>query len=234
MSQKTAIIKREIKREIKSFARRSGRLSLSQKDALTTLWPFYGIDYARSEEGFKRLTKQQKPIKLEIGFGNGDSLIEMAKNDPKSLYVGIEVHTPGVGRILLNIHQQNIDNLIIMSHDAVEILRDMVPNECLTRVFLFFPDPWHKSRHHKRRIVNEKFRNLLAEKLLKDGVIHIATDWQNYADQMAKAFLKDNRFKNLGNELGISPKPDYRPKTKFEKRGLRLKHAISDLLLCKK
>lgn len=222
-----------IKREIRSFARRSGRLSVTQKDAIKTLWPFYGIDYTESQDAFIELAKQAKPIKIEIGFGNGDSLIEMAKNDPESLYVGIEVHTPGVGRILLNIHELGLTNLKIMSHDAIEILRDMVPDNVLTRVFLFFPDPWHKSRHHKRRIVNNKFRDFLSSKLIKDGVIHMATDWQNYADHMAEEFLSDSRFNNLGNQQGISPKPEYRPKTKFEKRGLRLEHAISDLLFKK-
>lgn len=222
-----------IKREIRSFARRSGRLSITQKDAIKTLWSLYGIDYETSENAFKQLAKQSKPIKLEIGFGNGDSLIEMAKNDPESLYVGIEVHTPGVGRILLNIHELGLDNLKIMSHDAVEILRDMVPNDFLTRIFLFFPDPWHKLRHHKRRIVNQKFRDLLAFKLISNGVIHMATDWQNYADHMAQEFLSDERFKTLGDKQGISPKPEYRPKTKFERRGLKLEHEISDLLFKK-
>jgi len=219
-----------VKREIRSFARRSGRLSITQKEAIKTLWGLYGIDYEVSEKAFKQLAEQKKTIKLEIGFGNGDSLIEMAKNDPESLYVGIEVHTPGVGRILLNIHELGLDNLKIMSHDAVEILRDMISNDFLTRVFLFFPDPWHKLRHHKRRIVNQKFRDLLALKLINDGVIHMATDWQNYADHMAQEFLADSRFKSLGDDKGISKKPAYRPLTKFEKRGLRLEHQISDLL----
>lgn len=223
-----------VKREIRSFARRSGRLSITQKEAIKTLWSLYGIDYQASTDAFITLASQPKPIKVEIGFGNGDSLIEMAKNDPESLYVGIEVHTPGVGRILLNIHELGLDNLKVMSHDAVEILRDMVPDHVLTRVFLFFPDPWHKLRHHKRRIVNQKFRDLLAIKLVAEGVIHMATDWQNYADHMAAEFLSDTRFQTLGNEQGISLKPDYRPLTKFEKRGLRLEHAISDLLFSKK
>ena len=222
-----------VKREIRSFARRSGRLSVTQKDAIKTLWPLYGIDYEPSESAFNDLSKQAKPIKVEIGFGNGDSLVEMAKNDPDSQYVGIEVHTPGVGRILLNIHELGLTNLKIMSHDAVEILRDMIPDNTLARVFLFFPDPWHKLRHHKRRIVNEKFRNFLSAKLLHEGVIHMATDWQNYAEHMAEELLGDHRFKNLGNNLGVSPKPEYRPKTKFERRGLRLEHSISDLLFQK-
>jgi len=133
----------------------------------------------------------------------------------------------------LNIHELGLDNLKIMSHDAVEILRDMMPDDFLTRVFLFFPDPWHKLRHHKRRIVNQKFRDLLAKKLISKGVIHMATDWQNYADHMAVEFLNDDRFKTLGNEHGISIKPSYRPKTKFERRGLKLAHKISDLLFKK-
>jgi len=226
MGEETPIIKREIR----SFARRSGRLSITQKEAIKTLWSLYGIDYQPSTDAFLALAEQSKPIKIEIGFGNGDSLIEMAKNDPESMYVGIEVHTPGVGRILLNIHELGLDNLKIMSHDAVEIFRDMVPDKFLTRTFLFFPDPWHKLRHHKRRIVNQKFRDLLALKLIRHGVIHMATDWQNYADHMAQEFLADSRFNSLGDDKGISKKPNYRPLTKFEKRGLRLDHQISDLL----
>lgn len=219
-----------IKREIKSFAKRSGRLSETQKQGIKDLWPKYGIDYQKSTEVFESLLSQAKPLKLEIGFGNGDSLIDMAQNDPESQYVGIEVHTPGVGRILLNIERLGLSNLKIMSHDAIEILRDMVPSQSLTRVFLFFPDPWHKSRHHKRRIVNQKFRDFLAEKLIHNGVIHMATDWQDYADHMAEEFLSDERFINLGDAKGVSEKPAYRPLTKFERRGLRLEHAISDLL----
>lgn len=222
-----------IKREIKSFARRSGRLSETQKEAINDLWSLYGIDYQKSQEAFLALKEVGLPIKLEIGFGNGDSLIEMAKNDPDSLYVGIEVHTPGVGRILLNIHELGLKNLKVMSHDAMEIVRDMIPNRCLSRVFLFFPDPWHKTRHHKRRIVNQKFRDFLAQKLNFGGVIHMATDWQNYADHMVAEFFSDTRFDNMGNGKGVSIKPDYRPLTKFERRGLRLDHAISDILFRK-
>ncbi len=218
------------RREIRSFARRSGRLSVTQKQAINELWALYGIDYEKSDAIFKQLALQNESIKLEIGFGNGDSLIEMAKNDPESQYIGIEVHTPGVGRILLNIHQLGLTNLKIMSHDAIEVFRDMVPDAILQRVFLFFPDPWHKQRHHKRRIVNQKFRDFLVAKLQLKGVIHMATDWQNYADHMADEFLTDARFENLGNTKGVSVKPNYRPDTKFEKRGLRLAHDISDLL----
>ena len=222
-----------IKREIKSFARRSGRLSDTQKDAIKNLWSLYGIDYEKSHDAFNELKQLNKPIKLEIGFGNGDSLIEMAKNDPDALYVGIEVHTPGVGRLLLNIQKLGLNNLKVMSHDAVEIVKDMIPNHFLSRVFLFFPDPWHKTRHHKRRIVNQKFRDFLSAKLIRGGVIHMATDWQNYADHMVEEFMADKRFDNMGNEQGVSHKPNYRPLTKFERRGLRLEHHISDLLFRK-
>ncbi|MBL7004913.1 MAG: tRNA (guanosine(46)-N7)-methyltransferase TrmB [Gammaproteobacteria bacterium] len=219
-----------IKREIRSFARRSGRLSTTQKTAIKELWGLYGIDYDSKSNAIAELTKADKPLKVEIGFGNGDSLIEMAKNDPDSQYIGIEVHTPGIGRILKNIADLGLTNLKVMSHDAMEILRDMLPSRCLSRVFLFFPDPWHKARHNKRRIVNQKFRDLLALKLLPKGVIHMATDWQDYADHMVDEFLNDERFYNLGDAKGVSLKPDYRPQTKFERRGLRLEHAISDLL----
>lgn len=217
-------------RHIKSFARRSGRLSVTQKQAINELWAEYGLDYQPTTQVFEQLLKQHPILKIEIGFGNGDALIEMAQKDPEAFYVGIEVHTPGVGRTLLNIHHKGIKNLKIMSHDAIEILQNMLPDNAINRAFLFFPDPWHKLRHHKRRIVNEQFRDLLAAKLQNQGVIHMATDWQNYAQHMADEFLSDKRFLNLGNQLGFSPKPSYRPQTKFETRGIKLSHSISDLL----
>lgn len=217
------------KREIRSFARRSGRFSETQKNAISEYWSLYGIDFEPSEQSFLDLSKH-KQLKLEIGFGNGDSLISMAQNEPESYFVGIEVHKPGVGRIINNIHQLGLNNLSVISHDAIDIMRHMIPKQSIDRLFLFFPDPWHKIRHHKRRIVNQKFRDLLVEILKPKGVIHMATDWQNYADHMFTEFISDDRFVNMGDTKGCVKKPEYRPLTKFEQRGQRLGHKISDLM----
>jgi len=173
-------------------------------------------------------------VKLEIGIGNGDALISMAAADPGSLYIGIEVHEPGIGRCLNNIRQLELQNVRLISHDAIEVLQQMISVESLDRVLLFFPDPWHKKRHHKRRIVNQHFRDLVYKVLKPGAVIHIATDWQDYAEWISEQFLVDQRFVNQGNEDGCAECPGYRPITRFEQRGRRLGHGVWDLLFAKR
>ncbi len=218
------------KRTVRSFVRRSGRLTPSQEKALQTWWPKFGIDYqnhpASLPQGFEKTI-------LEIGIGNGDALLSMANNDPKSLYLGIEVHEPGVGRCLNLVQQQGLDNVRLVQHDAVEVLDNMIEPTSIDRVCLFFPDPWHKKRHHKRRIVQPEFRDLLSRIMKTGGVFHAATDWQDYAEHIAEEFLSDTRFENLGNTQGYAEKPAYRPSTRFEQRGLRLGHGVWDLLFRK-
>ncbi len=219
------------KRSIRSFVKRSGRLTTGQQEALEQLWPRYGIEFdATKKLDFVTIFAGLESIKLEIGFGNGDSLVQMAHNDPGSGYLGIEVHEPGVGHCLIKAEQTGVENLRIMSRDALDILEYMIPDATLDAVFLFFPDPWHKKKHHKRRIVNRLFRDEMARVLKPGGVLHMATDWQDYAEHMAENMLADERFTNLGDENGFSPKPDYRPQTKFERRGLKFGHGVWDLM----
>jgi tRNA (guanine-N7-)-methyltransferase len=179
---------------------------------------------------FDQLFPGHSCIKLEIGFGNGDSLVQMAGGDPDCGYLGIEVHEPGVGHCLKQIHDHGLKNLKLISHDAIDVLERMIPPQSLDRVFLFFPDPWHKKKHHKRRIVNQRFRDLLFQAMKPGAILHMATDWQDYAEHMAEDLFSDGRFRNLGNAKGYSARPDYRPQTKFERRGQRLGHGVWDLL----
>ena len=218
-------------RTIKSFVRRNGRMTASQKYAIEAYWPVFGIEFRQNEPDFP---SEFAALKLEIGIGNGDALIHMAAADPASLYLGVEVHEPGIGRCLNNIQRQELANVRLIMHDAVEVLEHMVPQESLDRVLLFFPDPWHKKRHHKRRIVNQHFRNLVFASLKSGGSIHIATDWQDYAESIATQFLQDERFLNEGDADGYVERPDYRPLTRFEQRGRRLGHGVWDLMFTRK
>ena len=225
--------KAKIDREIKSFVRRSGRMTLGQKNALNEYWPLYGFDYQLSEKEVSLAIQGFKSVNLEIGFGNGDALIEMATNNPDIFYIGVEVHEPGVGRCLNNIEKNKLANVRLISHDAVEVMQHMVPLQSLDKILLFFPDPWHKKRHHKRRIVNQKFRDLAFKLLKPEGNVHFATDWQEYAEHMAQELLSDTRFSNQGDNEGYAQRPDYRPRTKFEQRGLNLGHGVWDLVFKK-
>ncbi|MCH8106670.1 MAG: tRNA (guanosine(46)-N7)-methyltransferase TrmB, partial [Proteobacteria bacterium] len=167
---------------IKSFIRRSGRLTSGQKNALEQYWPKYGLDFDPSQNSFQKIAQDFDTRKLEIGIGNGDALIDMALNDPRSLYLGVEVHKPGVGRCLNSIHANELSNVRLIAHDAIEVMQQMLPSQSLDRIYLFFPDPWHKKRHLKRRIVNQQFRDLAFELLKPGGCLHMATDWQDYAE----------------------------------------------------
>ena len=210
-------------RSIRSFVRRGGRITPSQQKALEELWPDYGIDYRPAPMEFPG---DYSAVRLEIGFGNGDALLHMAAADPGRLYLGVEVHEPGVGHCLHRAAQRGIANIRVIRHD-------MIPPATLERVLLFFPDPWHKKRHHKRRIVNAGFRDLLHRALLPAGVFHAATDWRDYAEWIADEFAGDARFASLGDERGFCPCPDYRPETRFERRGQRLGHGTWDLMFQK-
>jgi len=212
---------------IKSFVRRNGRMTPSQKKAIESWWEKYGIDY---QPGPLDLPGEFDSVTLEIGIGNGDALVSMASADRNSLYIGIEVHQPGIGRCLNTIRQQNLDNVRLVSHDAIEVLQSMIAPNSVDRVLLFFPDPWHKKRHHKRRIVNPGFLDLLHRCLKPGGQFHAATDWQDYADHMSEVFLADSRFSSVGDDAGFVSAPDYRPITRFEQRGRRLGHGVWDLI----
>ena len=217
-------------RAIKSFVLRQGRVTKAQEEALTNLWPVFGIEPGDTALDFPTLFGRVAPVTLEIGFGNGDSLAQMAAAAPERDFIGIEVHTPGVGHLLKLIGDQGLQNVRVMNTDAVEILQQRIPVHSLDGVQLFFPDPWHKKKHHKRRIVQLPFVSLLASRLQTGGVFHMATDWENYAEYMADVMQTSPDFVNLASQPPYSPRPDTRPLTKFENRGLKLGHGVWDLL----
>ncbi len=216
-------------RTIRSFVLRQGRLTKGQKYALEYLWPIYGIDKSEDLINFNQLFNRDAPITLEIGFGNGDSLADMAKAAPERDFIGIEVHRPGVGRLLHLIRKYELSNLRVINDDAVEVLKHRIPQHSLDRVQLFFPDPWHKKKHNKRRIVQTDFVKLIHSLLVKGGIFHLATDWESYAEHMADVMESSEGFESLADSP-FSEKPDYRPLTKFENRGLKLGHGVWDLL----
>ena len=217
-------------RAIRSYVLRQGRITAGQERAFADHWPRYGLEV----DGALRLDAaalfgDARDLNLEIGFGNGDSLVQMAAAAPEAGYIGIEVHRPGVGHAMLAAAAAGIDNLRLIRHDAVAILRDHVADNTLARVQIYFPDPWPKARHHKRRIVQQPFTDLIWRKLRAGGEIHCATDWAAYAEWMRDVFAGDPKWHNLGNADGYAPRPEWRPQTKFERRGERLGHGVWDL-----
>ncbi|MCW9024264.1 MAG: tRNA (guanosine(46)-N7)-methyltransferase TrmB [Gammaproteobacteria bacterium] len=219
-----------LKRRIRSFVRREGRLTRGQQRALDTLLTEFGIRLEQGAIDLDVLFGRSAPRILEIGFGNGVSLAEMAAAHPEQDYLGIEVHRPGVGNLLLQIENQGLKNIRVSCDDAVEVLKQQIPEASLDAVYLFFPDPWHKKRHHKRRIVQPDFVRLVREKLKTGGKFHLATDWENYAQHMMKVLSAAEGFENTAGEQAFVPRPDYRPLTKFEQRGHRLGHGVWDLI----
>ena len=219
-------------RPVRSFVLRTGRLTAGQQKAFSDFWPKYGVEFnPGSQIDFHDLFANDNPVYLEIGFGNGESLATMAKANPEQNYVGIEVHTPGVGHLLIKLDELQLNNVRIMQHDAVEVLQQSIKDDSLAGVQLFFPDPWHKKRHHKRRIVQPGFVELLAKKIKHGGLFHAATDWENYAQHMMavlEAF--PSLFENDAGPSGFLPRPADRPLTKFEQRGHRLGHQVWDLV----
>ena len=216
-------------RRIRSFVRRQGRLTPGQQKALDELWPRYGLSTETTLNRYDAFGRTA-PITLEIGFGNGASLASMALQAPEYDFIGIEVHRPGVGHLLKLADEQQLSNLRLYNHDAVEILTDCIDDHSLDRVLLFFPDPWHKKKHHKRRIVQPRFAALLARKLKPWGHFHMATDWQHYAQHMLDVMDFSAAFTNIAGKQHYSERPDYRPVTKFEMRGRRLGHGVWDLI----
>ena len=216
-------------RKIRSFVRREGRITTAQRQAMEVLWPKYGLD-AGSPCDPERIFGRRAPISLEVGFGNGAALSRMAAADPATDFIGIEVHRPGIGRLLLELEKQGLGNVRIFREDAVQVMQECLPPACLDRLLLFFPDPWHKKRHHKRRIVQAEFIELAAWLLRPGGTLHMATDWDDYAVQMLQVSEQSAAFRNCAGSGSYSPRPDYRPVTRFEQRGLKLGHAVRDLL----
>ncbi len=217
-------------RRVRSFVRRQGRLTSRQQQALDNMWPEMGVDYQEKLVNMAELFGREAPVVLEIGFGMGTSLVTMASQNPTTNFFGVEVHTPGVGACLASAEDEKLSNLRVMCHDAIEVLNHMIPDQSLTMVQLFFPDPWHKVRHNKRRIVQPEFAQLIKSKLKTGGLFHMATDWQPYAEHMLEVMSSAEGYRNLSENGDYVPRPDSRPITKFEMRGQRLGHGVWDLM----
>lgn len=218
----------ENRRTVRSFVKRAGRLTPSQQKALSELWPDYGIEYSPEQLNLDTLFSKPGPRVLEIGFGNGDTLVQQAQENPEKNFLGIEVHEPGVGHCLLRARDTGIGNLRLIVHDAIDVLTHQIPAASLSRVNLYFPDPWPKKRHHKRRIVQHDFLNLVADRLSVAGRLNIATDWANYAEYIDEVLSQSDRFNCAERHEHDGDRPLDRPRTKFELRGLKKGHRIYD------
>jgi tRNA (guanine-N7-)-methyltransferase len=218
----------EIHRPIRSFVLRQGRVSNAQRRAYDMLLPQFGIPYAVQPIDLDRVFGRRAPKILEIGFGMGETTATVATQHPENDYLGIEVHTPGVGSLLKTIAERNMTNVRIIQHDAVEVLRNMIAPDTFDAVHVFFPDPWPKKRHHKRRLLQPPLISMLCERMKPGAYVHVATDWQNYAEQILDVFRSEPRLANTAE--GYAPRPDYRPQTKFETRGLKLGHGVWDVI----
>jgi tRNA (guanine-N7-)-methyltransferase len=217
-------------RTVRSFVRRGGRLTSSQARALATLWPQFGVSAPHGELELDALFGRRAPRTLEIGFGNGDNLAELAARHPERDYLGVEVHEPGVGHLLLRVEREGLQNIRIAMHDAVEVVARWLPAGSIDETLVFFPDPWHKKRHHKRRLLQPAFLAELARVMAPGGRLHLATDWAPYAEQMLSLCEASPDFENATPGGGYTPRPGTRPETRFERRGLRLGHEVFDLL----
>ncbi len=215
-------------RPIRSFVLRQGRVSNAQLRALETLLPRYGIAYTHTPIDLPRAFGRAAPTVLEIGFGMGETTAQIAIDHPENNYLAIDVHTPGVGSLLKLIEESRLPNVRIIQHDAVEILRHMIAPRSLAGTHIFFPDPWPKSRHHKRRLIQPGFVSLLADRLRSGGYVHVATDWRDYAEQVLAVLRAEPELANTA--IDFAARPEYRPLTKFEQRGLRLGHGVWDLI----
>jgi tRNA (guanine-N7-)-methyltransferase len=218
------------RRTVRSFVLRGGRLTDGQKRGLDELWPRFGIEKNDSMLDFKTLFGNHAPVIMEIGFGNGDATWKMAQACPAENYLGVEVHLPGVGHLLLKMKQHGIRNIRLSNEDAVDFLRDRIPQESLAGVRIYFPDPWPKKRHHKRRLIQPAFIELLALRMCPGALLHLATDWEPYAEHMLEVMRSTISFENLSPSGDFCDQPEWRPETKYERRGDRLGHQVRDLL----
>jgi tRNA (guanine-N7-)-methyltransferase len=221
------------RRPVRSYVLRGGRLTAGQERALRELWPRFGIENGDGLLDLDQLFGSNAPVILEIGFGNGEATWQMASAHPEENYIAVEVHQPGVGHLLLKIEEHGIENIRIACADATEFLRNRVPEESLGGVRIYFPDPWPKKRHHKRRIIQPSFVRALASRIRLGAILHLATDWEPYAEHMLEVIGGVEGLTNLSASDGFSDKPEWRPETKYEKRGERLGHTVKDLLFVK-
>ena len=219
----------QTQRRIRSFVLRAGRTTPAQERALGELWPTFGVDLAATPLDLARVFGRTAPCCLEIGFGVGEVIGSLAESNSHIDYLGIEVHRAGVGRLLLRAQQSSLTNVRVICHDAVDVLRDHVANAAFDQILVFFPDPWHKKRHHKRRLIEPAFVTLLAAKLRAGGILRLATDWQAYAEQMLLVCNAEPALQTLSPDATYVPRPEFRPPTRFERRGERLGHGVWDL-----
>lgn len=217
------------RREIRSFVLRQGRITRAQQRALDTLLPGLGLPWAPRPLDAVAAFGRQAPLIVEIGFGMGEVTAQIAAAHPQNDYLGIEVHSPGVGSLLDKVGRLALSNVRVIQHDAVEVMREMIAPASLAGVHVFFPDPWHKKRHHKRRLLQPPFVALLASRLAPGGYLHVATDWEEYAREILAVLSAEPLLDNAAGS-GYSPRPEHRPLSRFEQRGLRLGHAVFDLL----
>ena len=216
---------------IRSYVVRTGRMTKAQRSAFDSGWACYGLKLADGQIDLQGVFGRPATKALEIGFGMGDSLLKMAIDQPETDFIGIEVHAPGVGSLINAAIDQGIENLRVYLADANDVLEECIPDDSLDRVQLYFPDPWHKKKHNKRRIVQPQFLQLIRSKLKLGGLLHMATDWQPYAVQMLELVEAAEGYQNTAADGKYSPRPNYRPPTKFEKRGEKLGHGVWDLIV---
>jgi tRNA (guanine-N7-)-methyltransferase len=221
-------------RRIRSFVLRAGRTTPAQERALGELWPTYGIDLTEAPLDLAQVFGRTAPRCLEIGFGAGEVIGALAQNNPHIDYLGIEVHRSGVGRLLLRAQQCSFKNLRVICSDAVDVLHDHIADAAFDEILVFFPDPWHKKRHHKRRLIEPSFVSLAAAKLRSGGTLRLATDWQAYAEQMLTVCNANPALESLSPDGTYVPRPEFRPPTRFERRGERLGHGVWDLAYAKR
>ena len=226
-------------RRIRSFVLRAGRVTAAQERALTESWPAYGIDLDAGaidlDAAFARPRSNTARLRcLEIGFGAGEVIGALAAANPQIDYLGIEVHRSGVGRLLLHAEQARLSNLRVICDDAVEVLKNSIADESFDDILVFFPDPWHKKRHHKRRLIDAGFVALLAAKMTVGGILRLGTDWREYAEQMLAVCNANERLESLSPDATYVERPEFRPLTRFEKRGTRLGHGVWDLAYVKR
>lgn len=220
-------------RRIRSFVKREGRMTESQKEALQRYWPQYGLTTQMGRLDFLQAFGRCSEVVLEIGFGMGDSLLEMAQNHQVVDYIGVEVHRPGVGALLIQMAKTETSNIRIFQEDVNDVLAKSIADASLSGLQIYFPDPWHKKRHHKRRLIQPGFVELLWQKLKFGGQVHLATDWENYAEQMMEVLSNHDGFNNVVGRGNYVQDQQLRPTTKFEKRGQRLGHGVWDLVFVK-
>jgi tRNA (guanine-N7-)-methyltransferase len=221
-------------RRIRSFVLRAGRTTPAQERALGELWPTYGIDLTEAPLDLAQVFGRTAPRCLEIGFGAGEVIGALAQNNPHIDYLGIEVHRSGVGRLLLRAQQCSLKNLCVICSDAVDVLHDHIADAAFDEILVFFPDPWHKKRHHKRRLIEPSFVSLAAAKLRSGGTLRLATDWQAYAEQMLTVCNANPALESLSPDGTYVARPEFRPPTRFERRGERLGHGVWDLAYAKR